>query len=75
MGYRTRIKYTASQKADIWDRWQHVESLNSIGRLSDRPSSSIFNSIMIRSRHYRFKHGRIYGVGPASRDGAWNYRT
>jgi hypothetical protein len=43
MVYRTRIKYTAAQKADIWDRWQRGESLNSIGRLFDRPSSSIFN--------------------------------
>ena len=42
MVYRTRIKYTAAQRADIWDRWQRGESLNSIGRLFDRPSSSIF---------------------------------
>jgi len=45
MVYRTRIKYTAVQKADIWDRWQRGESLNSIGRLFDRPSSSIFNML------------------------------
>ena len=45
MVYRTRIKYTAAQKADIWDRWQRGESLNSIGRLFDRPSSSIFNML------------------------------
>ena len=42
MVYRTRIKYTAKQKADIWDRWQRGESLRSIGRLFDRSSSSIF---------------------------------
>ena len=42
MVYRTRIKYTAAQMADIWDRWQSGESLNSIGRLFDRHSSSIF---------------------------------
>jgi IS30 family transposase len=42
---RTRIKYTAAQKADIWDRWQRGESLTSIGRLFDRPSSSIFNML------------------------------
>ena len=29
---RTRIKYTAQQKADIRDRWQRGESLCSIGR-------------------------------------------
>ena len=45
MVYRTRIKYTAAQKADIWNRWQRGESLNSIGRLFDRPSSSIFNML------------------------------
>ena len=45
MTYRTRIKYTAKQKIDIWDRWQRGESLNSIGRLFDRPSSSIFNML------------------------------
>jgi DNA-binding CsgD family transcriptional regulator len=45
MVYRTRIKYTAAQKAEIWDRWQHGESLTSIGRLFDRPSSSVFNML------------------------------
>ena len=45
MVYRTRIKYTAAQKADIWDRWQRGESLKDIGRLFDRPSSSIFNML------------------------------
>jgi IS30 family transposase len=45
MVYRTRIKYTEAQKADIWNRWRRGESLNSIGRLFDRPSSSIFNML------------------------------
>ncbi len=45
MVYRTRIKYTAAQRADIWDRWQRGESLNSISRLFDRPSSSIFTML------------------------------
>ena len=45
MVYRTRIKYTAAQKADIWDRWQRGESLSSIGRLFDRPSSSVFTML------------------------------
>jgi len=43
MAYRTRIKYTTVQKEEIWDRWKKGESLNSIGRLFDRPSSSIFS--------------------------------
>ena len=45
MVYRTRINYTTAQKADIWNRWQRGESLTSIGRLFDRPSSSIFNML------------------------------
>jgi len=45
MTYRTRIKYTATQRAEIWDRWQRGESLNSIGRAFDRPSSSIFDQL------------------------------
>jgi IS30 family transposase len=43
MTYRTRIKYTYAQKHEIWDRWKKGESLTSIGRLFDRPFSSIFN--------------------------------
>ena len=45
MLYRTRINYTAAQKAEIWDRWQRGESLNAIGRAFDRPSSSIFGQL------------------------------
>ena len=45
MTYRTRIKYTAEQKAEMWDRWQRGESLKSIGRIFDRPSSSIFDQL------------------------------
>ena len=45
MAYRTRIKYTTTQKNEIWNRWQKGESLTSIGRLFDRPSSSIFGQL------------------------------
>ena len=45
MRYRTRIKYTAEQKTEIWDRWQRGESMNAIGRAFDRPSSSIFSQL------------------------------
>ncbi len=27
MKYRTRIYYSAEQRADIWDRWQRGESM------------------------------------------------
>ena len=42
MKYRTRTFYTPKQKAEMWDRWQKGESLNAIGRVFDRHSSSIF---------------------------------
>jgi len=42
MVYRTRINYTTAQKTEMWTRWQRGESLNAIGRVFDRPSSSIF---------------------------------
>ena len=42
MAYRTRIKYTPQQSDDIWDRWERGETLNAIGRVFDRGSSSIF---------------------------------
>ena len=45
MAHRTRIKYTIEQKNEIWNRWQKGESLTSIGRLFDRPSSSIFGQL------------------------------
>jgi IS30 family transposase len=41
MAYRTRIYYTDTQKAEMWDRWQRGESINSIAQLFDRGHSSI----------------------------------
>ena len=40
MTYRTRIKYTAEQKAEIWNRWQRGESLKAIGLAFDGPLSA-----------------------------------
>ncbi len=45
MTYRTRIKYTAKQKSEMWDRWQRGESLKAIGRVFERPSSSIYGQL------------------------------
>ena len=45
MKYRRRIYYSAVQRAEIWDRWQRGESMNSIGRVFDRQSSSVFSVI------------------------------
>ena len=42
MVYRTRINYTAAQKAEMWDRWQRAETLNAIARqLSERPRETL----------------------------------
>ena len=45
MKYRRRIYYSATQRAEIWDRWQRGESMSSIGRAFDRQSSSVFSVI------------------------------
>ncbi|WP_282611443.1 IS30 family transposase [Pelagibius sp. Alg239-R121] len=45
MKYRRRIYYSATQRADIWDRWQRGESMSSIGRAFNRQSSSVFSVI------------------------------
>ncbi len=41
MKYPTRIYYTETDKAQMWDRWQKGESLNSIARHFGRSHSSI----------------------------------
>ena len=43
MKQRRRIYYSATQRAEIWDRWQRGESMSSIGRGFERQSSSIFS--------------------------------
>lgn len=48
MVYRTRINYTAEQKSERWNRWQRGESLHPMGRVFDRPSSSIFGQLAPR---------------------------
>jgi hypothetical protein len=45
MAMRPRIYYNAEQKAEMWDRWKKGESLKAIGRVFDRPSSSVFNQL------------------------------
>jgi IS30 family transposase len=41
MKYRTRIYYTDTQKALMWDRWQKGESLHAIAQLFDRSHGAI----------------------------------
>src|SRR5215471_910039 len=41
MQYRTRIQYTETDKALMWERWRQGESLHAIARLFDRNHASI----------------------------------
>ena len=34
--------FNASEKTELWDRWQRGESLKAIGRAFGKPSSSIY---------------------------------
>jgi hypothetical protein len=43
MAPQTRLKYTEEMRSYIWDRYQLGDSVKSIGRSFDRPSSSIHN--------------------------------
>jgi IS30 family transposase len=43
MKYRTRTYYTATQKALMWERWKDGWTLHQIGKLFDRPHTSIHN--------------------------------
>jgi transposase, IS30 family len=56
MGTRRRRRFTATESAQIWDRWQRGDGLKLIGRVFGKSSSSIF-------AHLR-PHG---GIRPAVR--------
>ena len=45
MPHRSRLKYTDEMRIYIWDRYQIGDSIKSIGRSFDRPSSSIHNML------------------------------
>jgi IS30 family transposase len=66
MRQRRRIYYSASQRSEIWDRWQRGESMSSIGRRFDRESSSVFSVISptggIRPAERRRSH-RVLSLG------------
>lgn len=47
MKQRRRIYYSATQRAEIWDRWQRGESMSSIGRMFERESSSIYHILEV----------------------------
>jgi IS30 family transposase len=45
MAHRTHLKYTDAMKSYIWDRYQQGDSVWSIARSFDRPSSSIHRQL------------------------------
>src|ERR1035437_5933299 len=56
MSQRYLRGFTASEKTELWDRWQRGESLKAIGRAFGKPSSSIYCQVA--------PHG---GIRPAPR--------
>jgi hypothetical protein len=56
MWQRYRRGFTATEKTELWDRWQRGESLKAIGRAFGKPSSSIYYQVA--------PHG---GIRPAPR--------
>ena len=40
-----RLGFTASESAEVWDRWQRGEGLNEIARALSKRSSSIFSHL------------------------------
>ena len=49
MKNRTRIHYTETDKALMWQRWRQGESLHAIARLFDRNHSAIGTTASVRS--------------------------
>lgn len=45
MAGRFRPGLSVEQKAELWERWQHGESLWAIGRAIGRPASSVFSIV------------------------------
>ena len=61
MSQRTRIYYTAEQKALMWERWKKGDTLHDIGRLFDRGHSSVQNILQEQEASNHGKEsGQIY---------------
>ena len=45
MGQKFRRGFTATEKTELWDRWQKGELLKAIGRAFGKPSSSIYYQV------------------------------
>src|SRR5258705_10303909 len=48
MSQRYLRGFSASEKTELWDRWQRGESLKAIGRAFGKPSSSIYFQVSPR---------------------------
>ena len=40
-----RVGFTATQSAELWERWKKGEGLHAIGRVLGKPHSCIFNHL------------------------------
>jgi IS30 family transposase len=56
MKYRTRIQYTETDQALMWERWRHGESLQTIAQLFDRGHSTVGGIL-----------SRTWGIRPSAR--------
>ncbi len=45
MNQRNRRAFTATEKAELSDRWKRAEALKSIGRAFGKPSSSVYHQL------------------------------
>lgn len=61
MKYRTRIRYTETDKALMWERWRQGKSLHAIARLFDR-YHSVVGGILSRTDSSRIRISRTLRV-------------
>jgi len=45
MNQRNRRGFTATEKAELWDRWKQAGALKLIGRAFGEPSSSVYHQL------------------------------
>jgi len=45
MNQRHRGGFTATEKAELWDRWKQAGALKSIGRALGEPLSSVYHQL------------------------------
>jgi hypothetical protein len=71
MKYRTRIHYTATDKALMWDRWQKGDSLQTIAQLFGCNHSSVARIFFI-SGGIRPFGGRVNYRAAEADQAAWD---